>query len=744
MAYMLKSRATAGAAAILVVLFTLILLAAILVVSSRLSLSSLQTNADQASTLEAQYAAESNMNYARSVLSDLQAIMGKPPEGSSVQAATYIQVPPNISLATVRQDVANFCDNGAFSTNIPSYTVSDLPPNDSSSATPTWCELAPTTTGTGAAGILAKYVNASAYTENLTTAEATAATTDPTAFWRDIFTNSQNRLTKAGAASFRLRPLGVLNLGNNRYRFYVGVGDMASKGVKAGATRVLTAQNNVAQGVWWFELGAGNLLNSVLHTDHHRAKSGATSSAPQINFVNQRFYGSVHTNESFLFQSGARTQFIGSGKRDRNGNPIEYKVTSAGCDNLPGLGITPPDNFECAKTAKYYTSVGYTPSIRRGTNSQLRTRLDGETSLYFDLNGDGNPEPNSIDFNASYIALPTNSANQKAAAEGRDVDNNPLPDGSRGLILAAPINNLTLYAGDAAGNPLTTFSSGKWTEPSPTYQYMNVEACASGNWREVSREEYNSTPAEYRTTRSTWYGTIYYSRLTCEITQYRVDKDGNMAVRQNRIWAPNGKFNGVIYGNQINSVQGPQRRFNPSLGREELNAAPPALASFSGITIAAERDITILNDLTMSDPPCRMEVATCNNAGKGKNMLGIYSQQGDINISSMAPTDLMIHSALMTSLGEVGVTNYNQGNPKGDVHLRGALVESWYGAFGTVNGNTPATGYGRDFTYDERYRDGIKPPFWPESPKWETTVPTKGTRGLANLIITNQQASDFR
>lgn len=214
-----------------------------------------------------------------------------------------------------------------------------------------------------------------------------------------------------------------------------------------------------------------------------------------------------------------------------------------------------------------------------------------------------------------------------------------------------------------------------------------------------------------------------------------------MAVRQNGIWSPNGKFNGVIYGNQINSVQGPQRRFSPSLGREELNAAPPALASFLGITIAAEDDINILNDLTMSDPPCRMEVRECSNVNKGKNMLGIYSQRGDINIASTAPNDLMIHSALMTSLGEVGVINYNQGRDKGDVHLRGALVESWYGAFGTVN---PLTGYGRDFTYDERYRDGIKPPFWPESPKWETIVPTKGTRGLANLIITNQQASEFK
>lgn len=681
------------------------------------------------------------MNYTRSVLSDLQNIMSKPSADSGLGDAPYLHVPPNISLATVRQDAANFCDNGVFSTNVPSYALSDLFPDPNSSYTPTWCALG-NTTGAGAAGVLAKYVTPLAYTDNLTATEAAAAKADPASFWTDIFTNPQNRLTKAGAVTFRLQPLGVLNIGNDRYRFFVGVGDMASRGKMSGATRVLTAKNNVAQGIWWFELGAGNLLNSVLHTDHHRSKAGATNLIPQINFVNQRFYGSVHTNESFLFQRGARTQFIGSGKLDRNGNPIQYKVTSAGCDNLPTLGVTPPDNFECTKTPKYYSSASSTP--RRGTNAQLRASLDSETDLIFDLNGDGRAEANSIDFNASYIALPTNSANQKAAAEGRDVDNNPLPDGSRGLILAAPINNLTLYAGDAAGNPLTTFSSGKWTEPSPTYQYMNVEACASGNWREVSREEYNSTPAEYRTTRSTWYGTIYYSRLTCEITQYRVDKDGNMAVRQNGIWAPNGKFNGVIYGNQINSVQGPRRRFDPSLGREELNAAPPALASFSGITIAAERDITILNDLTMSDPPCRMEVATCNNAGKGKNMLGIYSQQGDINISSMAPTDLMIHSALMTSLGEVGVTNYNQGNPKGDVHLRGALVESWYGAFGTVNGNTPATGYGRDFTYDERYRDGIKPPFWPESPKWETTVPTKGTRGLANLIITNQQASDFR
>ncbi|GHG04445.1 hypothetical protein GCM10017783_16330 [Deinococcus piscis] len=696
----------------------------------------MQTNADQASTLEAQYVAESNMNYARSVLGDLQAIMDKRPGGSA-----YIKVPPNISLVTVRQDAANYCDNGAFSTSLPSYVQQELPPG--LITTPTWCTLQPTTTGTGAAGVLAKYVTPEAYTDNLTSSEAASAQADPAAFWRDIFTNPQNRLARANAASFRLQPLGVLNMGN-RYRFYVGVGDMASKGEAAGATRVLTARNNVAQGVWWFELGTGNLLNSVLHTDHHRAKSGATNSVPQINFVNQRFYGSVHTNESFLFQSGARTQFIGSGKRDRNGNPIEYKVTSAGCDNLPGLGVTAPDNFECTKSPKYYANVGGYPTIRRGTNTQLRTRLDGETDLQFDLNGDGVLEANAIDFSANYIALPTNSANQRAAAEGRGVDNNPLPDGSRGLNLTAAVNNLALYAGDAAGNPLATFSGGKWNEPSPTFQYINVESCTSGGWREVSREEYNSTPSEYRTTTSTWSGTRYFSSLTCATTQYRVDKDGSMAVKQNGSWIPNGKFNGVIYGNQINSVQGPQRRHNPTLGREDLAAAPPALASFSGITIAAERDINVLNDLTMSDPPCRMEVSTCSNAGKGKNMLGIYSQQGDIKISSTAPTDLMIHSALMTSLGEVGVTNYNQGNPKGDVHLRGALVESWYGAFGTVNGNTPMTGYGRDFTYDERYRDGIKPPFWPESPKWETETPNKGTRGLANLVITNQEAAKFR
>lgn len=730
---MLKSRATAGAAAILIVLFTLILLAAILVVTSRLSLGSLRTNADQAATLEAQYAAESNMNYARSVLSDLQQLMSK----------ESLNIPATTSLLQIRENAEQFCDGGAFGSPLPAYVQKDL----RMATGVQWCAVPEAAQGAGAASVLTQYVKPTAYAQHLSVDEVPS---DPGAFWTELFASNTHSLTQDNVR-FRLRPLGVARMSSGRHRFYLGVGDAAARGEQAGATRVLTGQNNVEQGIWWFELGTDNLLNNVLHTDHHRSKAGANNTAPQINFVNQRFYGSVHTNESFLFTNGARTQFVGSGKTDDSGDPITYSVSSAGCDNLPGLNVSPAEGFDCTSSPKVY--VGGTKYT--GSNAQLRGELDSRTDLYFDLDGNGVEEPNSINFEANYVPLPTNSANQKAAAQGTDAEGNALPEGA-GLLLSGQVNQVQLFAGDASGNPLQQYTErtddsnnrvlDKWTEPSPTYQYIKTNTCSIGTWREVSQSVYNGTPTAHR--RITYVLLIfprYEVRTTnCQPRTYRADKDGNLFLLQSGAWSPQGKFNGMIYGDRIDTVNGPNRRSTPATGKEDLRAVPPALASFSGITIAAESNIDILNDLTMSDPPCRMEDSTCDSRDKSRNMLGIYSQRGDIKVSDTAPSDLMLHSALMTSLGEVGVTNYNSIDVKGDVHLRGALVESWYGAFGTVDNNIPQTGYGRDFTYDERYRDGVTPPYWPVSPKLQTETPESGERSLANLIIRNGPVGEFQ
>jgi hypothetical protein len=52
------------------------------------------------------------------------------------------------------------------------------------------------------------------------------------------------------------------------------------------------------------------------------------------------------------------------------------------------------------------------------------------------------------------------------------------------------------------------------------------------------------------------------------------------------------------------------------------------------------------------------------------------------------------------------------------VHLRGGVVQNYYGAFGTFGSNM--TGYGRDFRYDNR---GFIPPYYPVSTQYSVDAP---------------------
>jgi len=69
----------------------------------------------------------------------------------------------------------------------------------------------------------------------------------------------------------------------------------------------------------------------------------------------------------------------------------------------------------------------------------------------------------------------------------------------------------------------------------------------------------------------------------------------------------------------------------------------------------------------------------------------------------------------MSAKGVVGVENYNSIPAKGSVYLLGGIIGYYYGAFGTFNSRTGQhlTGYGRAFTYDRRFLQGLAPPFFP-------------------------------
>ena len=288
----------------------------------------------------------------------------------------------------------------------------------------------------------------------------------------------------------------------------------------------------------------------------------------------------------------------------------------------------------------------------------------------------------SANWNADYQAMPDNNQDQQAAAT------------SGGLTLSN-VTNVTLKAGDISGNSPATFNtSTKSWEPAPSYQYITTTAGAT-------------------------------------ITEYRYGSDKVLYKKVNGSWTVQKQnFNGVVYSPTATSVSGPTRN--------AMGVAPPAIAPFAGMTVAGSTNITINNDLTYSDVPCKA-AEPCSTKPMPDNILGIYSQSGDIVINQSAPSNLNIHAALMASTGEVTVQNYNTISNRGNVNLIGGLIENYYGAFGTV-GSTPTngTGYGRNFAFDDRMSAdvGMSPPYFPTASNWTITASNLNTVAPTSLLNT--------
>ncbi|PZA07835.1 MULTISPECIES: DUF4900 domain-containing protein [unclassified Meiothermus] len=267
---------------------------------------------------------------------------------------------------------------------------------------------------------------------------------------------------------------------------------------------------------------------------------------------------------------------------------------------------------------------------------------------------------------------------------------------------------------------------------------------------------------------------------------YRIDKDGNMSVRlvisfddslrsgtggtitADSGWVQAGKFNGVLYvDNQepgwdlaVDELTGPDRisglrdKNGNLIPTTDPRSAPPAIARFQQITIAAQKTIAISGDLKYEDPPCAgaptknpdgsVTPAACGNREKmidpnspdyKANILGLYSQDGDIRINAggtdpyghpvvgtNAPKNVEVHGVLMTSSGRI-YANFNRfynspdGNPElGDFRLLGGTISKFYGEVGRdTNGDAkPDQGFGRRYTYDVRTQDsGMTPPAFP-------------------------------
>jgi hypothetical protein len=153
----------------------------------------------------------------------------------------------------------------------------------------------------------------------------------------------------------------------------------------------------------------------------------------------------------------------------------------------------------------------------------------------------------------------------------------------------------------------------------------------------------------------------------------------------------------------------------------------------SAVTVSAERDIIITNNLQYQDytpdDPDTHDINELSAEGYN-NLLGIISWGEDVRIATSAPDDIQIHGVVMAPHGIFSVDDYNHGDPRGIATLLGGSITDFYGPFGTFSAQGPESGYGRNFIYDARMLHGMAPPYFP----YLSTF-TSNESGLSNKLI---------
>lgn len=139
------------------------------------------------------------------------------------------------------------------------------------------------------------------------------------------------------------------------------------------------------------------------------------------------------------------------------------------------------------------------------------------------------------------------------------------------------------------------------------------------------------------------------------------------------------------------------------------------------LTIASKNNIYITGDTKYNNTSDDMLGLIADNY--------IYINHYDQNGRDVAPSSPTVQAAIFSLNHSFGFENYNQGNPKGTIHILGAIIQKYRGPVGTFSGNTVRTGYSKDYRYDERmlytepphFIDPLNSGF--EITKWEEVTP---------------------
>ena len=161
--------------------------------------------------------------------------------------------------------------------------------------------------------------------------------------------------------------------------------------------------------------------------------------------------------------------------------------------------------------------------------------------------------------------------------------------------------------------------------------------------------------------------------------------------------------NGVIYIKSGSCSTGGYQRVAPPVYNSGVGCANAIVQGHYGkdLTIAADNDVIIDEDLTRDDPEFLLGLIA-------NNFIRVHhpvtTSSGSCTGNNGGPGAITIHAAMLAIQHSFIVDNYFCGSPLGSLTIDGAISQRFRGPVGTFSGSTIQTGYTKNYSYNDRLR----------------------------------------
>jgi hypothetical protein len=313
--------------------------------------------------------------------------------------------------------------------------------------------------------------------------------------------------------------------------------------------------------------------------------------------------------------------------------------------------------------------------------------------------------PNGFVRDAQAVPLPKNSFNQEQAVlDGKGVASAPPTN--------AQLSNPTGGVKDVNGNPFP--SGGTNSGVFLPYSTINGVKTFTGGGILVQG---NAAVTLSTSGSAAQVYTIVQNGVTTTISMNPTPSPG----------FPNGQTL-MTSGNTTQIISGVPQMLDPVSGADEgydtmlyvngnitalsgpSNQTSPAIQNGTALTITAASGVTITGNITYTTEPVVMSgpnMDALNPAGDTRQALGIFTANGDIDMHAPTSNGSMEIDASIATISQGGSGGLkNTGNPIGTLTIVGGRIQN------TIQNINTTT---RNVLFDQRYKNGFSPPWFPST-----------------------------